>query len=296
MAAALETARFSNAVWSSFRTDEDYRKFLLERTENVTYIVFQKEMCPETGREHFQGYVEFKKRVTVKSVRAEWRVDKEAFWIQPRRGTLSEARDYAMKAETRIEGPWESGEMKKPGKRSDLEEVAELVKGGARAETIATHEDSKIVATFIKYNKGIERTIDLQKHAIREWKTEVIYVWGEPGVGKTRLAVEAGAKLISYDGKFFGGYRGDPIVCIDDFDPAVFDRMGRQLMLKLMDRYEEWVNVKNGNLSWCPRTLYITSNYPPEAIFGDGITGKIPKEFARRLDKVIHLKEGGDGE
>lgn len=69
------------------------------------YIVYQREKG-ETGTEHYQGYVIWKSNKTLTAVK---KIHKTAHW-ENRMGTHKEAKDYCMKEDTRMEGPWEYGQ------------------------------------------------------------------------------------------------------------------------------------------------------------------------------------------
>jgi len=87
----------------------------------VKYAVWQYEIGEEKHTPHYQGYV-----VLEKPARITWlvkNIPQVSFW-GPRRGTHEEAKNYASKADTRVDGPWTFGQEPKQGKRSDLAEVA----------------------------------------------------------------------------------------------------------------------------------------------------------------------------
>lgn len=67
----------------------------LSEDPDFRYIIAGEEVCPETGRAHLQGYVEFHRAFSLTSV-------KDAFgWptahFEPRRGTQEQAIDYCKK-------------------------------------------------------------------------------------------------------------------------------------------------------------------------------------------------------
>lgn len=91
--------------------------------QRVRYALWQREIAPETGRQHWQGYIEFlapcKGTAILKAVgvrRGDQRLRElrrgEIHW-ERRRGTREEARDYCKKQDTRDprdgSGPFEWG-------------------------------------------------------------------------------------------------------------------------------------------------------------------------------------------
>lgn len=77
----------------------------------ITYFVYQLELAPETGRLHFQGYLECMGQQTMS------RIEALPFFagrthLSVRRGTQSQAIAYATKGDTRVDGPWFYGTPK----------------------------------------------------------------------------------------------------------------------------------------------------------------------------------------
>lgn len=83
--------------------------------KKIRYIVFQQEVCPLSGREHIQGYVEFKRSQRMNSVKKI--LDDNTLHLEPAMGTSIEASNYCKKADTRKEGTEfiEWGQMKDGG-------------------------------------------------------------------------------------------------------------------------------------------------------------------------------------
>ena len=68
----------------------------------VRYGIAQREVCPDTEREHVQFYIEFTRPVRMAHVKRI--VADPAAHLEQRRGTRDQARQYCSKEETRKPG------------------------------------------------------------------------------------------------------------------------------------------------------------------------------------------------
>lgn len=101
---------------------------------HVSYMVYQLEVCPDTGRHHWQGYLLWNRKKTLTGCK---KIHPTAHW-ETRRGTHEQARDYCKKDDTRCPatdtehdpGPFEFGDEPKPGERQDLIEVKAAIDSG----------------------------------------------------------------------------------------------------------------------------------------------------------------------
>nr|WAE42589.1 MAG: replication associated protein [Cressdnaviricota sp.] len=97
-------------------------------THVVKGAVWQKEKG-ESGTVHYQGYVRFKKQMSLLQLKALQPL-LGAHW-EPRKGTHSQALEYCIKESTRVSGPWYFGDIVlSSGKRNDLDSFLDAVKDG----------------------------------------------------------------------------------------------------------------------------------------------------------------------
>jgi len=179
------------------------------------YLVFQREICPTSGREHWQGYLELKKNMRRDAIAESLGItppikDEKGDTIQPggwhcelRKGTAQEADAYCRKKETRKPGskicsmgPRPKDEPKKPGTRTDLLAPSALLREGKSMKDVALAHPVAIV----KYARGFETLERLYKTIIptdpeiklRPWqqdleikieagpkKRQIFWVWSE---------------------------------------------------------------------------------------------------------------------
>lgn len=248
----------------------------LEWPEFVRYAVYQLERCPDTGRLHFQGYVEFSKVMRLSGCK---KVLSKAHWKPKyKESTREQARDYCLKTDTRIDGPWVHGKWVKDGERTDLQVVTDKIKEGASLKDIFETAPE----TTLKYTKNIQTLRALYDEA-QDSAPEVHVRWGAPGSGKTRFVYENHTDVWSKpDGDWFDGYEGHEVVLFDDF----YGGVKYNTMLKLLDRYPMRVPIKGSFVQWRPRIIYITSNVPPEEWYTN-IADK--RALLRRITSITKL-------
>nr|WAE42827.1 MAG: replication associated protein [Cressdnaviricota sp.] len=116
--------------------------------EHMNYLVYQLEVGAQ-GTEHYQGYVEVHRKVTLKKVKSILQDDR--MHVEMRMGTAQEAADYCKKEEGRKEGPWEFGTISKGrGTRNDLQMFMEAVEGGLKLDE-AYDEFPQIMAQYRRF-------------------------------------------------------------------------------------------------------------------------------------------------
>lgn len=242
-------------------------------TNLFKYICWQKEEAPTTGKHHFQCYIQMAGKLGKKGIlkligaKPDPNNDKckEGAWVRgqgecamhPELCTNLKARDYARKLESRIDGPWEAG-LFAAGQGHNPKLVDVLSKTPLE---VATHHGE----IYVRHHRGL-----LARQQIlvprRKWKTEVFILYGERGTGKSGILHEYIPEEDLFvkspgDLKWFDSYVGQEAALIDDFQ---YDPSYRDILLQLTDRYPMMVQTKGGMVSWCPKRLYITTNFNPQ--------------------------------
>lgn len=224
-----------------------------------TQLIVNTEICPESKRRHYQGYVRCKKAVSLAYLKAKFPT---AHW-EKRKGSHDQAKAYHTKEETRQPGtfPFLSGEDPAPGRRTDLIDWKETIDSGAcDMELWESH-----FSCMLRYSSGL-RAYRLAC-ALRRTTPPKIYVyWGKTGTGKSRkaFALEEELKTVAFwkpKGQWFDGYEGQTMAVFDDFRGDVPFRV----LLQILDRYPMIVPVKGGYVNWNPKVIVFTSNYCPRA-------------------------------
>lgn len=252
----------------------------------VKYLVYQLEKAPETGKLHYQGYIESKnmKFTTAKKLPG---FNNETH-LEARRGTREQAREYCMKSDTRVDGPWEFGEFKgQQGARHELYTVLKMTNEGKSNKEI--YEECPV--GYARNYKTIDH-IRQMLAVTRNFQTEVYVIWGDTNLGKTKWAVQQspGAymkqRCAKHGTDWWGKYDGVQDVIIDDF----YGWIMYDTMLRLCDRYPMEVEVKGGERNFASKRIYITSNIWPDRWWkGIEDIDKLWPAFARRVTKWMYF-------
>lgn len=254
----------SGIVWDSFG--------------DVGYVMYQKEVCPTTGREHWQGWIKFKKQVTLKRVREVL----PNTYGEPKKGTDEEAIAYCSKMESKVGETFIWGELKTHGARNDLVASRAMVKETGKMRDVVdvapNYQSVQICRTWLSYHE-----------VKRSWKSEVWWFWGPTGSGKSRTAMEMADEddvwLSGKNLKWWEGYDGHKDVILDDFrgDFCTFHEL-----LRILDRVPFSVECKGGSRQLLARRIFVTCPFEPRYAYKDRTTEDIG-QLLRRIEHVVHV-------
>lgn len=255
-----------------------------------SYLVYQRELCPDTNREHFQGYLELNTPRPFTSLQRDCPQLATAHF-ERRRGTQAQAIAYCSKVDTRIdgEGPWEFGDRKAQGQRADLAAVKATIDSGASMKRVSEDHFTE----FVKYERSFrsyKRLHTVQRH----WPMQLILYLGPSGTGKTR-AVRARFPEAYWKphGKWWDQYDGEEVVVIDEMYGSSFPYTE---LLRLFDRYPHAVECKGGTIEFSSKIIVMTSNQEPEDWYSAERTHKMPwaeSPLKRRLDEFCQIIRTG---
>jgi len=256
-------------------------------TKYFKYWCFGKEVG-ENGTPHLQGYFEFdhsmKLRITAAANRIQL-LGLEGYHLDIARGTAQQNITYCSKDGDFFEG----GERPKGrGKRTDLDDVCALIaKGGSMMEVV-----EEFPAQFVKFNNGLQKLIQM-KTPKRFFKTEVWWLWGPTGSGKSRYAwqQDPSSYMKACNHKWWDGYTGQDVVIMDDFRPS--KDLPFNFILNLFDRYPLSVEVKGGMTEFVSKIIYVTTPLSPEDTCNhlDWLGAEQKNQLLRRIDHVIQFPQ-----
>jgi len=228
----------------------------------VSYLVAQREICPKTGRMHWQGYMQLKVKSRLLTIKN--KINSTAHFMKAR-GTAQENFDYCTKTDTRAfpdEGYVEWGEMVKCGQRTDLMEYVVAVEEGAREHDLI-HTYTHVVCMYPRFYEKIRASMpepEIQK--------KVVLLVGPTGKGKTYYV----RNMYKGNRDFFVKAIGDPkwwtrydrhkYVLWDEFCGRA-SRVPLDQLLAITSEWPQYLETKGGETLFCPELLYITSNFTP---------------------------------
>lgn len=261
-------------------TDDEKRLF---SELDTSYKMFQIERGDNNGVIHLQGVVYY---TNARS----WDKLKKTF---PRANiqitkNFNAAVEYCSKEETRIEGPFESGDRPHQGLRSDLVMWKDMIMAG---ETNCREIRLNAPNIYHLYGRTLEAIeTDYRNKLKRNFMTKGLWLWGDTGCGKSYIAQsigqEAGGGIYTHtieDKGWWDDYEQQETVIIDDFRGEI----KYNELLKLVDRYPHKVSRRGKNpVSFMSKLLIITSSLPPDQVYKNrNLEDKI-EQLNRRFEIV----------
>lgn len=260
--------------------------------ERMKYLLYAPEICPDTKRHHWQCYVYYYDKVSLKMSNKIIGDDKKHHHEQAY-GELNENKSY-------IIGPYNKNGKKKPynpnhiifgsepiqGSRSDLHELKEkLMAGSTSVDEICVGDPTM----FHQYGRTLQKIEDLRMRKV--YKTEMtkgIWLWGASGVGKSHQAFEGYSPETHYnypyDNGWWDGYKQQETCIFNEFRGG--DHMTYAKLLNLVDKWPVTVKRRcREPLPFTSKTVIITSSMHPSECYDE-----YDDQLKRRFD-IIEIKK-----
>lgn len=262
------------------------------------FIMWQEEISPETGRHHWQGYVELKNPMRLGAVKRDVLKQNDAH-LEKRRGTQEQAVAYCEKDETAVVGTRiRIGQLQRQGQRSDLEGFKEDVKAGLSKEQLMEKHSDTMARSFRFCTEYLSLKTNRAARTRGYQKMEVVVVTGATNKNKTRWVMHEIRKQFGLNyyaisapdpGRpvYFDNYAEEPCLLIDEFS----DWISCIKMLRLLDGYDNKLDARGITHVQAWTHVYITSNlkmedwwekHPPNSEHRNAL--------ARRITRAIHIE------
>jgi len=233
--------------------------------DKLLYCVAGLESGTQTHRDHLQGFLYLAAPVTMSFLKKIPSLSAAHLEVKSARSTFKQASDYCKKEGKFFEygnlplDPQEKGQKSKDMWRS----IVDLAIAG-RADEIAIEYPQMYVSHF----SAIQRIAAAhpQRPATLP-DTCGVWITGISGSGKSHLVRNSGLEV--YDkllNKWWDGYRGEPVVLIDDLSPESGEHL-QTFLKRWCDKYPFTAESKGSASVLRPRLVVITSQYTIESCF-----------------------------
>lgn len=151
-----------NICFTSFNTEINWEQdYTLKDKSPIQYIITQGELTKDL-KQHIQGYAQFTRKQTLKQIKTFFQDN--TLHIEESRGTPEQASNYCKEIKNGIFRTFiEYGEMKQPGKRTDILHFRNMITEGQTLKNILrTSQEPKIIQLIAQYGKQfkeLEKTI-----------------------------------------------------------------------------------------------------------------------------------------
>lgn len=252
-------------------------KRIVYEDDRMKYLIQGEEICPKTGKMHYQGYVYFLNPRSVKNICKQW-----GCWVRPAKGTPKQASDYCKK-EQKFE---EHGTLPRQGRRTDLETLAQkLMQGETTVDNIMIDEPM----TYHQYGRTLEKIEDLAMR--KKYRTEMTscdWLVGPTGVGKSHQAFQNFSPDTHYvyrhnDKGWWEGYKQQEYIIINDFRGQIpYDEL-----LQILDKWPYYVPRRGREpMPFVSKKVIITSPLTPEEAYPRRAEKDCISQLLRRVNII----------
>ena len=265
-------------------TQQDEQSIQTIVTRFARYIVYGRELAPETGTPHLQGYVYFYNQRQRKSVS---RLLPRAR-VEVANGTAKQNRTYCTKDGDYFESgeiPIEPSEARMRGGQANAARYTNAIELARRGDMDSIRESDPQM--FLVHGPRLESMYAPEARPIEGTLQHEWWV-GPTGAGKSRLLWELYPKHFAKAlNKWWDGYRHQEIVAIEEWSPK--NDLTASSLKKWADRYPFPGEIKGGCLQGLrPKKIIVLSNYTPQQCF---LNSEDLEPILRRFTVIYFPKE-----
>lgn len=247
-----QNERFRLVCFTVFDMDFNFEKL----REKVQYYAYGKEVCPKTGKDHYQAFA----YVSVAQRWSWWQKALKPNHFEKCNGNLHQNEVYCSKSNDYTE--WGLKPMGDGVKRGMLV-IKDSIEAGVPLKKIQRRDDH--FEDCIRYRRALkefEQDVRIERMYEKGFvkKTVSIYV-GATGTHKSRDVRSQFPDVYSMPDlsmQWAGSYDGQSAVIFDDVGPG--NIMSVTNFLRITDGYPIEVAVKGGYVAWSPEFIFFTSN------------------------------------
>lgn len=246
----------------------------LGEDERVVFWCYGEEICPKTGKLHYQGVLQLKNAYGLSGIKKI--IGDPTAHVENMKGTIEQAYEYCIK-----DGKAKQGGTMRSRKKNLTGNVKTIVANGGTMRDVVEHSTC---GAHINY--GLKLLTYMEKK--RNEAPTVYWYWGRTGTGKTKAAEEEAGPNAYWTGsnlKWWDGYDGHENVIIDDFRDSMLEFA---LLLRLLDRYPYTIEVKGGTRQFLAKNIWITCSKKPENCYTMS-----PEDKAQLLRRITKVREFG---
>lgn len=245
-------------TWNNY--DEASEELL--QAMKTTWLIYEKENAPTTGTPHLQGATVFKDQKTFSALNR--LTKKKCIWAPMICPTFC-SETYCNKLNIAFESGRRPMSAKEIGKKEvdRWEEIRAQAKKG-NLDAIPAAEYIRHYSTLKKIAADHAEDPKALNHLDNEW----IYS-EETGTGKSfpfeQMRDNEGTAFFKTNDKLWQGYKGEPVVVFDEFEPEDAHMLGWLKRWMGKGVIEAKVHFAHGKFR--PKRIIVTSNHHPSAIW-----------------------------
>lgn len=265
-------------------TQDEFSAIKVWCQSSCDYAVIGEEVG-EAGTPHLQGY--FRSKVKCRLSQIKDQVSGRAHF-EAARGSPADNRAYCTKDRVF----WEVGTCPRANGRTtkSRDEIAIEWNAAWESRTLPVFAAANPGVYLFSRHTMLRNTLGAAEPLDRPG-ISVEWIWGPPGVGKSRLAHARfpGGFIKDPRTKWWTGYKLELDVIIDDFAPKGIDM---NHLLRWFDRYRCTVETKGDIVALHAVNWVVTSNFSPDDCFRAEDGGPhLQIDALRRRMKVTHMLE-----